>query len=113
MEALSKLPTQIRRLLLEKTGALAECEDPKRRHKALDSPLRGYFSIRVSRYRAIYTVKEEELANGDVLVHVQVVVVAVGMRKEGDRRDVYHLARKLIRQAGFELEDDELEDGAS
>jgi mRNA interferase RelE/StbE len=100
---LATLPPKIRRALLEKTNRLTTC-DPRKAHKPLTGPLRGYYSIKVSRYRAIYTVREETLANGDTLLLVQVVVVAVGLRKAGDRRDVYALAERLIRFAGMEIE---------
>jgi len=81
-ERLATLPPKIRRAILEKTSALAK-GDPRKAHKALTGPLRGYYSMKVSRYRAIYTVHEETLANGDTLLLVQVVVVAVGLRKAG------------------------------
>ena len=100
---LASLPSKVRRAILEKTKALADC-DPRDAHKPLTGPLRGYYSIKVSRYRAIYTVREERLANGETLLLVQVVVVAVGIRKAGDRHDVYALAERLIRFAGLEIE---------
>lgn len=97
-DALAKLPHKIRRAMLDKTAALAHC-DPSTAHKRLRGALGEFHSIRVSRYRALYRVDEETLANGDVLIFVRVVVVAVGMRKEGDRRDIYRLAERLIRFA--------------
>ena len=50
----------------------------------------GYRSLRAvgQRYRVIYRVEEDQ---------VLVLVVAVGIRKEGDKRDIYTLARKLLR----------------
>lgn len=102
-EKLSTLPHKIRRVILDKTKALAQC-DPRSAHKPLTGPLRGYYSIKVSRYRAIYSVREETLANGESLLLVHVVVVAVGMRKAGDRLDVYALAERLIRFAELEIE---------
>jgi len=52
--------------------------------------LAGYRSVRAvgQRYRIIYRVEEKK---------VLVLVVAMGMRKEGSKRDVYLLARKLLR----------------
>jgi mRNA-degrading endonuclease RelE of RelBE toxin-antitoxin system len=100
---LATLPPKVRRAILDKTKALADC-DPRDAHKPLTGPLHGCYSIKVSRYRAIYTVREERLANGDTLLLVRVVVVAVGMRKAGDRHDVYALAERLIRFAGLEIE---------
>ena len=65
--------------------------NPEIKGKALLGELAGYRSLRAAgqRYRVIYQVVANE---------VLVVVVAVGKRKEGDRKDVYSLARKLFRQ---------------
>ena len=111
-EKLAELPPKIRRAILEKTAALANT-DPTRAHKPLTGPLSGYYSIKVSRYRAVYTVLEEQLANGDVLVFVRVVVVAVGMRKDGDKRDVYRLAERLVRFANRPIDTPERGDSAT
>jgi mRNA interferase RelE/StbE len=48
------------------------------------------------RYRIIYGIREDE-----VLVHV----LALGIRKEGDRKDIYQLARKLLSRVGSDKED--------
>ena len=64
--------------------------DPELKGKALWDELSGLRSIRAigQRYRIIYKVNR-----GIVTVYV----VAVGIRKEGDRGDVYRLAQKLVR----------------
>jgi mRNA interferase RelE/StbE len=64
--------------------------DPEKQGKALGHSLRGIRSIRVyhERYRVLYRVDQ-----GQVIV----TVVAVGIRKEGDRQDIYALAKKLLR----------------
>ena len=64
--------------------------EPEKQSKALLGELVGVRSLRASgqRYRILYRVER-----GRVLV----LVIAVGIRKEGDRRDVYELARKLLR----------------
>ena len=66
-------------------------EDPEKKGKAFLGELAGYRAIRATgqRYRVIFRIEREK---------VIVVVVAVGMRKEGDRKDIYSLARKLFRQ---------------
>ena len=65
--------------------------DPDKQGKPLTGDLAGYRSLRAvgQRYRIIYRVEREQ---------VRVLVVALGLRKEGDKRDIYALARKLLRQ---------------
>ena len=64
--------------------------DPEKQGKPLGGPLRGFRSVRVyhERYRVLYRVDRTE---------VVVMVVALGIRKEGDRQDIYALAQKLLR----------------
>lgn len=65
-------------------------EDPEKQGKPLTEELAGYRSVRAigQRYRIIYRVERQEIF---------VLVVAVGLRKEGSRADVYALASKLLR----------------
>ena len=71
--------------------------EPELKGKPMIDELAGYHSLRAvgQRYRIIYKVKEEQ---------VLVVVVTVGIRKEGDKKDVYELAKKLIRLSLLDLE---------
>lgn len=64
--------------------------EPEQQGKPLADELTGYRSIRAAgqRYRIIYKVKAER---------VIVIVVALGMRKEGDKKDIYQLAKKMMR----------------
>ena len=66
------------------------CESPELKGKPLLGELQGYRSLRAAgqRYRILYRVDREI---------VTVVVVAAGRRKAHDRKDIYELARKLIR----------------
>ena len=79
---------RVQRKIFDRVEALAQ--DPELQGKPLGDELTGYRSIRLvgQRYRAIYRVER-----GLVIV----VVVAVGLRKEGDKKDVYTLAKRLIR----------------
>lgn len=65
--------------------------DPELQGKALMGELAGYRSVRAvgQRYRVLYRVDRKE---------VTVYVVALGIRKEGSREDVYQLAAKLLRR---------------
>ena len=58
--------------------------------KPLLGELAGCYSLRVAaqRYRVIYTIVDDRMI---------VLVVAVGIRKAGERRDLYEIARRLIR----------------
>ena len=79
---------RVRRKLVERIDSLSE--EPEKVGKPLLKDLSGYRSIRAvgQRYRVIYTVQKSS--------HT-VSVVALGIRKEGDKSDIYSLARKLIR----------------
>lgn len=64
-------------------------EEPEKQGKPLLGELSGYRSARAvgQRYRIIYRVERQK---------VIVSVVALGIRKEGAREDIYVLARKLL-----------------
>jgi len=96
MDSLKTLPPKVSIGLLKKADELTECEDPRKHCKRLTGPLHGYYRIVYGRYRAIFSVEEERIANGDVLVHLKVIFIVVGIRKEFDRNDVYRVARKLV-----------------
>jgi len=64
-------------------------KDPEEQGTPLGGELEGLRSIHVAgRYRAIYKVDR-----GRVIVFI----LAVGIRKEGDKDDIYELASKLLR----------------
>lgn len=64
--------------------------EPELQGKPLADELVGYRSVRAvsQRYRIIYKVEDQR---------VLVLIVALGMRKEGDKKDIYELAKKLRR----------------
>lgn len=64
--------------------------DPEKQGKPLLGELFGYRSIRAvgQRYRVLYRVDR---------ARVTVFIVAIGIRKEGSRKDIYFLAQKLFR----------------
>jgi mRNA interferase RelE/StbE len=87
---LDEIPDErIRDAIITRAGELKKT--PDQQGKPLIGPLMGYRSVRAEgqRYRIIYQVRREA---------VIVVVVAVGLRKQGDARDVYALAQRLFRQ---------------
>ena len=64
--------------------------DPHLQGKPLLGELTGYRSLRAAaqRYRIIHRVH---------LGRVEVLVVAIGLRREGNREDIYRLAQRLLR----------------
>ncbi len=80
----------IRRKIAEKVDALAATGDPRQLGKPLQDELQGLFRLSFGRYRIVYRV--------DHVGQVSVVVVMVGIRKQGDKIDVYEVARRLRRQ---------------
>ena len=65
-------------------------QDPEKQGKALTGALAGYRSVRSAgqRYRVVYQVHRES---------VTVKVLVLGIRKEGSKRDIYTLAKRLLR----------------
>ena len=80
------------RRIREKIASVIDrlAEEPEKQGKAMLGELAGFRSIRAvgQRYRIIYTVKGEEIV---------VIVVAVGIRRDGARDDIYNLTKKLLR----------------
>ena len=74
--------------------------DPDKQGKALSEELIGYRSLRAvgQRYRIIYRIEQDQ---------VLVVVVGIGRRKEGDKRDVYEVTRRLLADLMQESESEE------
>lgn len=76
-----------REVILRRAAELKD--EPLKRGKALTGDLKGYRSDRAAgqRYRIVFRVFEQ---NGEV------VVVVVGIRKEGDKKDVYTMASRRV-----------------
>lgn len=64
--------------------------EPEKQGKPLEDELASYYTIRAAgqRYRIIYTLKEEQIL---------VLVVMIGIRKEGDKKDAYAHAKRMAR----------------
>ena len=82
---------RIQRNLLEAADELVS--DPDKRGRRLTSDFTGYWSRHWSRYRIIYLIDEESQT---------VFVVAAGIREEKKPRDIYQLAKKLLRRGLLE-----------
>jgi mRNA interferase RelE/StbE len=79
---------RIQEKIREKIDGLAR--DPDLQGKSLLGELTGLRSVRASaqRYRIIYRVYQDR---------VEVLVLAIGLRREDDREDIYRLAQRLLR----------------
>jgi len=75
-------------------------KDSARKGKALVAELTGFCSMRVARYRVLYKVEKE-----------MVIIVAVGIRREGDTKDIYARAKKLLRLKLIEIPIDRQKEG--
>jgi mRNA interferase RelE/StbE len=87
----------------EQSVVLARLEklkyEPDKQGKALSEELLGYRSVRAvgQRYRIIYRIEQEQ---------VVVVVVGIGRRKEGDKRDVYANTQQIVSELTTDIEDE-------
>lgn len=79
---------RIRESIVKRISGLKN--EPEKQGKPMIGDLEGYRSIRAAgqRFRILYKITEET---------VVVSIVALGIRKEGDKADVYALAKKLVR----------------
>ncbi len=92
---------RVRAKLIERIDELQH--EPEKQGKPMVADLAGYRSVRTvgQRYRIIYRIEEEQ---------VVVIVVAAGIRKEGDKRDIYKLAQRLIKLGLVEPQSDAKDD---
>jgi len=74
-------------------------KEPVKKGKALVAELTGFRSLRAARYRVLYKVEKE-----------RVIIVAVGIRREGDTKDIYARAKKLLRLKLIDLPIDNQEE---
>src|SRR5262249_31355621 len=79
---------RIRAKIIETIDGLAE--DPQKKGKQLTAELDGYYTVQPvgQQNRTITRIADDRTA---------VLVVAAGIRREGDKMDIYALAKKLIR----------------
>ncbi len=65
--------------------------EPEKQGKALVDNLSGFRSVRAvgQRYRIVYKVEPAQIL---------VLVVGIGRRKDGDKKDIYTLLQKLLEE---------------
>ena len=84
---IEKIPDKkIRRTILNRIEGLSD--EPDKQGKMLVKDLSGFRSIHAAgRYRIIYRVDKQT---------VIVYILAAGIRKQGDKKDIYKIAKKLL-----------------
>ena len=106
-DSLKKLDATTQRQVIHKIESLKQ--ELLLLGKPLKGPLKEYRSIRAAgqreaagqRYRIIYKVIESEII---------VVVVSIGIRKDGDKKDIYALMKKYIKTGLLEQDADHDDD---
>jgi mRNA interferase RelE/StbE len=91
----AKIPDKkIRRVILNRIEGLSD--GPENQGKMLVKDLSGFRSIGTAgRYRIIYKI--------DIQI-VVIYVLAAGIKKQGDKKDIYKIAKKLLTAGLLELE---------
>ena len=87
---------KIQRTILNRIGVLSD--EPNKQGKMLVKELSGFRSIHsAGRYRIIYKVD-----NRTVIIYI----LAAGIRKQGDKKDIYKITKKLLNAGLLDLEAD-------
>ena len=87
LRLIEKIPDKkIQRSILDRIQKLSE--EPEEQGKKLVRDLAGFRSVHAAgRYRIIYKTDKRT---------VIIYVLAAGIRKEGDKKDIYKIAKKLL-----------------
>ena len=91
LRLIGKIPDKkIQRSILDRIQKLSD--EPEKQGKKLVKDLAGFRSVHAAgRYRIIYKIEKRT---------VIIYVLAAGIRKEGDKKDIYKIAKKLL-EAGL------------
>ena len=94
---IEKIPDKkIQRTILNRIEGLSDA--PDKQGKILVKKLSGFLSIHAAgRYRIIYKIDKQT---------VIIFILAVGIRKPGDKKDIYKITRKLLKAGLLDLEAD-------
>ena len=87
LRLIERIPDKkIQRSILDRIQKLSE--EPEKQGKKLVKDLAGFRSVHAAgRYRIIYRIDSRT---------VIIYVLAAGIRKEGDKKDIYKIAKKLL-----------------
>jgi mRNA interferase RelE/StbE len=96
---IEKIPDEkTRRTIINRIEGLSD--EPDRQGKMLVKDLSGFRSIHAAgRYRVIYKIVQQK-----VIIHI----LAVGIRKQGDKKDIYKITKKLLKAGLLDLETDDI-----
>ena len=87
---------KLQRTILMRIEGLSE--DPEKQGKMLTNELSGFRSIHAAgRYRVIYQIDSKT---------VIVYILAAGIRKEGDKKDIYKITKKLLKVGLLDIDKD-------
>ncbi len=94
---IDKIPDKkIQHSILNRIKKLSD--EPDKQGKKLVKDLSGFRSVHAAgRYRIIYKIEKKT---------VIIYVLAAGIRKEGDKKDIYKIAKKLLNAGLLDLEAD-------
>ena len=88
------LDKKIQRTILERIEKLSEA--PDKQGKMLVKELSGFRSIHVAgRYRIIYKIDNKA---------VIAFILAAGIRKQGDKKDIYQITKKILKAGLLEMD---------
>jgi len=95
LNLIEKIPDKkIRQTILNRISGLTD--EPDKQGKMLVKDLSGFRSIHAAgRYRGVYKIDHRT---------VIIYILATGVRKEGDKKDIYKIARKLLNAGLLDLE---------
>ena len=87
LRLIERIPDRkIQRSILDRIQKLSN--EPEKQGKKLVKDLSGFLSVHAAgRYRVLYKIDKRT---------VIVYVLAAGIRKEGDKKDIYKIAKKLL-----------------
>ena len=84
----------IQQKIRDKVEALARSGDPELLGKPLVDEFQGLYRISFGRYRIVYRViRDPRHANR---IRIVVRVILTGIRKQGDKRDIYERLKRLL-----------------
>ena len=89
---------KIQRTILNRIEGLSD--EPNKQGKMLVKELSGFRSIHAAgRYRIIYKVDKQT---------VIIYILAAGIRKQGDKKDIYKITKKLLNAGLLDLQTEKL-----